>query len=423
MKVITKSISFLLFLTFSVNCFASSKEQSFNAKAAWEEIHGVLTEQYAYLDRPGVDVRHLFDEFERRAIATSNKREFADVIQMLLRHFYDPHLNLGPYDEHDFSVFPTGSDIRAEFINNKFVIEDVKADGAADLAGLRPGAEIIAIDDLPVRESIEKVFGRGIEQLFIEQINYGINVALGGLRNQRRTLTVKNHGKRQTFQLPASYQGITALAKGPTLISKKLQDIGYIRFNNSLGNSETVNAFQQAISALVDTKALIIDLRNTPSGGNTGVAEPILGHFVDKKTAYQRYQVRKVGESYEDAEMQTAFIHPTLPLYTKPVVVLAGRWTGSMGEGMTIGLDAIGALTVVGAPMADLLGGIKTVQLINSDTWMELGFERLYHIDGTFREDFVPHHMISPADRDAEGNDPALSLAKKLLSEYRAARE
>ncbi|WP_172449488.1 S41 family peptidase [Bowmanella denitrificans] len=412
-----KILATLLFSISLAGCFKTTEDDRFNAKDAWQVLESVLKQQYAYIDRPDFNAQKVFNEFQIRASEASTRQEFADISQMFLRHFLDPHLNLGPYDENDFSVFPTGSDIRAIYKHNEFIIEDVKADGAADLANIRPGAEVVTIDNLPVKEAVEKVFGRQFEQLSLQQINYGVNISLGGYRNRERTISLKHQGELKTYHLAASYDSINAIAKGPTLTYQELDGLGYIRFNNSLGNSDTVNAFKEAITALSETSALIIDLRNTPSGGNTAVAEPILGHFVDKKTVYQLYQRQEQGRSYKDADMEKAYAEPNAPHYTKPFVVLAGRWTGSMGEGMTIGLDAIGAVTVIGAPMADLLGGIKTVKLAKSDTWLELGFERLYHVNNTYREDFEPDVMISPADRDSNGNDPALSMAQKILNE------
>jgi carboxyl-terminal processing protease len=411
-----KILLLLLLTTFLASSFAITKANEFNAKGSWVELKSVLKQQYAYLDRPDFNVDALFNEFEVRAIDAKTKQEFADISQMLLRHFYDPHLNLGPYDENDFSVFPTGSDIRAVYVNSHFIIEDVKAGSAAAIAGIRPGAEILTIDDLPATKAVEKVFGKKLKQLSLEQVNYGVNISLGGLREKKRIITLKSQERSKTFHLASSYAWLDAIEDTPTLNYKKLNDVGYIRFNNSLGNSQTVDDFKEAISALSETNALIIDLRNTPSGGNTSVAEPILGHFVDKKTAYQLYQIQKVGVLYKDAIIETAYVAPNTPQYTKPFVVLAGRWTGSMGEGMTIGLDAIGAATVIGAPMADLLGGIKTIKLVESDTWIELGFERLYHVNNTYREDFEPHIMVNPTDLDVNGNDPALTRARQFLA-------
>jgi carboxyl-terminal processing protease len=72
-----------------------------------------------------------------------------------------------------------------------------------------------------------------------------------------------------------------------------------------------------------------------------------------------------------------------------PVTVLVGRWTGSMGEGLAIGFDAIGA-EVCGGPMAGLLGAIYDYRLERSGLVLKLPTERLYAVDGTPREAFVP---------------------------------
>ena len=402
---------------FLASCGKASKEADFNPNSAWQELENVLNGHYAYLERDDLNTLELFSDFKVQALKTKNEQEFQDVAQMLLRHFYDPHLNLGPYNNADYSVFPTGSDMRALQTDNKFIIEDVKAESDADRVGVKPGLEIIKVDGVPVAKALEDLFGKTLEQLSLKQINYGVNVVLGGIRNQKRVLEVRTDIGVKTIELASSYQWLDETEKGPALSYKKLDNIGYIRFNNSLGNSATIDMFKAAVIDLLETDALIIDLRNTPSGGNTGVAEPIMGHFVDKKAAYQRYQVQEEGLLYYQAKMKTAYVEPTLPHYNKPFVVLAGRWTGSMGEGMTIGLDAIGATAIIGAPMADLLGGIKTVTLEESNTWLELGFERLYHINNSFREDFTPNILINPADRDVGGRDPALTRAMVFLND------
>ncbi|HAC00436.1 MAG TPA: peptidase S41, partial [Brevundimonas sp.] len=72
-----------------------------------------------------------------------------------------------------------------------------------------------------------------------------------------------------------------------------------------------------------------------------------------------------------------------------PVVVRVGRWTGSMGEGLAIGLHAQGA-RVVGRPMAGLLGAIYDLRLPNSGLVIKIPVERLYAVDGTPREQFRP---------------------------------
>ncbi len=394
----------------------SPASQAINAERAWDELISVLKTDYAYLDSLDEDLNSLTADFRARALKASSAQEFIDLAQAFLRNFADPHLNLGPYDTEDYSVYPTGSDIYAKLVDGAAIIIDVKSASAAFEQGLHPGMTIHAINGLTIKQAIEDVAGRAKDKLSQEQQNYALNIALGGKRYQKRTLVVNDENGERQITLAASYTSINQLKNGPAVSFKAINDIGYIRFNNGLGNQDTVTQFRQAIADLKESQGYIIDLRNTPSGGNTGVAEPILAHFVNSEQVYQQYQTQIAGVPYQRAKMKQATVTSQAPLITKPFVVLAGHWTGSMGEGMTIGLDALGAKAVIGAPMADLLGGIKRVELTESGAWLELGFERLYHVDGSYREDFVPNIRLDSADTDEQGQDPALQSALKLLS-------
>ena len=184
--------------------------------------------------------------------------------------------------------------------------------------------------------------------------------------------------------------------------------IGFIRFNNSLRNSETVAAFNEALDSFESTEGLIIDLRNTPGGGNTGVAEPIMGRFVDTATAYQKTVLPDGTEI--DRETQ-----PTGPwTYTPPVVVLSGRWTGSMGEGMTIGFDGMQRATVLSSQMAGLAGGTDPIALDHTGLSLWLPVYDLRHLDGTPRHNWRPE-ALSVSD-NGNGPDLVLEQAQALLA-------
>jgi carboxyl-terminal processing protease len=60
-----------------------------------------------------------------------------------------------------------------------------------------------------------------------------------------------------------------------------------------------------------------------------------------------------------------------------------------MGEGLAIGFDAMGA-EVMGQEMAGLRGAIYDHRLEQSRLIIKLPTERLMHVDGTPREEFVP---------------------------------
>ncbi|WIO74679.1 S41 family peptidase [Porticoccaceae bacterium LTM1] len=406
----------LLILTFCL--LGSACSNAFDSGRAWEELITTLKSDYAYLDRLNSEFDSLDSQFRTKALATTSKQEFIDVSQSFLRNFRDPHLNLGPMDKDDYIVYPTGSDIYAEVNGNTALVVDIKSGSDAFNNGLRTGMTIKEIDGLNIHEAIEIVTGLSIEKLSLAQKNYALNIALGGKRYQQRSLITATDEGQNHYSLAASYDSINKLNDGPAISFKDINGIGYIRFNNSLGNLETVTEFEEAIQALKKSRAFILDLRNTPSGGNTGVAEPILGYFTDTEKVYQCYQTQTPGHSYTEATLQKAIAKPQAFYIDKPFVVLAGRWTGSMGEGMTIGLDALGAKAVIGSPMADLLGGIKKVELKQSGAWLELRFERLYHINGSFREDFIPDTLLDAADTNTQGKDPALMTAIEILNKH-----
>lgn len=81
-----------------------------------------------------------------------------------------------------------------------------------------------------------------------------------------------------------------------------------------------------------------------------------------------------------------------------------------MGEGLVIGLHAVGARTFT-SDKGELLGGLRTVDLPASGATLELGAEALFHVDGTPRAEFVGDVALASADRDAAGGDPAIAAA------------
>jgi carboxyl-terminal processing protease len=163
-----------------------------------------------------------------------------------------------------------------------------------------------------------------------------------------------------------------------------------IRFNDSLGDDRTVATFDAAMAGALPDQPIVLDLTDTASGGNTVVARAIMGWFVDAPTAYQ---IHNLPAEERETGVPRQWIEQVLPRPGKrhhgTVTVRVGRWTGSLGEGLAVGLDALGA-EVVGDPMAGLLGAIYDHRLANSGLVIKLPTERLYAVDGTPREDFRP---------------------------------
>lgn len=172
-------------------------------------------------------------------------------------------------------------------------------------------------------------------------------------------------------------------------------DIGYIKFNNSLGEPDVIQLFDSALYQLKNTKALIIDLRETPSGGNTFVAEGIMSRFIKTEMPYQKHILPDKDKKFKIKKSWFAIVSPRGSFtYEKQVIVLVNHWTGSMGEGIAIGFDALIKAKIVGTKMAGLNGAINRFQTSKTKIPYSFPTEQLYHINGTPREIFTPTTLI-----------------------------
>jgi carboxyl-terminal processing protease len=147
------------------------------------------------------------------------------------------------------------------------------------------------------------------------------------------------------------------------------------------------------------------------------VAKGILGRFVGREQPYQKHVL---PSEERDTGIRRSWLELVTPrgdfIYQRPVVVLVGRWTGSMGEGLAMGFDATGTGTVVGTAMAGLFGATFRIVLPRSGIGLNLPAERLYHVNGTPREAFLPKVLVDITRRDL-GEDPIVEVALRVLAQ------
>lgn len=375
----------------------------FDAVVAWSSFAKLLHEQYGYFDRPGVDGNAILSQFAERA---KTDKAFIDTLQLVSHNFADPHFIVGPFDNDDWSIIPTSSDLFGIYDGTSFRIEEVRAGGDALAKGVRPGMTVLHIDGQTPRAAIEEITGRNFAALSPIQIGFALNVALAGHRRQHRLLETAAGRSRYKFVLAAASDQAKRITDGPLLDVERQGSLGIIRINNSLGKQELIEQFSQALTTLKDTTTLVVDLRDTPSGGNTSVARGIMGHFVDHDLPYQMhvipFETRVLGPTRKYVE----YVAPFGLRYTGKVYVAGGHWTGSMGEGMMIGFDAIGA-TTIGSDLAHLLGGLSNETIDSSAAKIDLGTEQLFTVTGLARAAYRPQAYLAHAERDAS-TDPVL---------------
>lgn len=337
---------------------------------------------------------------QKQARSVSSEQDALSVFENLIDALYDPHASLGINSGQSPRLIPSGSDVWLEEKDSHIIVTGVRRNGGADKAGIHVGDIVTAINGQQPQAALCRRIHILCTSAPLIQRSWALNAAAAGYRHEARSLGIIRDVKHKTVALGDPTPNLSL----PPLTAQMLKGkVGYIRINNSLGNDATVAAFDEALERLRGARACILDLRDTPSGGNTSVAEPILGRFISVTQPYQRVIPL-------DQPAYNRQVNPHGPWTAKgPLIVLVGRWTGSMGEGMAIGVDAIGRGTVIGSHMAGLAGGTEGFILPATSIPVHFPTYNLAHLNGTLRHNWLP--PISVVADEGGGADSALMRA------------
>jgi len=357
-------------------------------RADAQSIERLIADAYAYRERfPGGAVP-MSERLRREADVVSDRRSLLRYAERALIALADHHAITGASFPESWAVVPSFSDLWIERSSGDFVITSVRRGSPAALAGVQPGDVLHAIGDVPAAEAI----GAFWRDLGLEpddgRAAFAARVLAAGRRNAHRRLVVRRGTALIPLDLPSLYS-LPRAERPPVSVAREGRGLR-IRFNDSLGETATIAAFDAAMAGARPGQPILLDLTDTPGGGNTMVARAILGWFVDRPRSYQ---VHNLPAEERRTGIARQWVEQVMPrpgkFHRGPVTVEVGRWTGSMGEGLAIGFDAVGG-RVTGTRMAGLLGAIYDHRLEHSGLVLKLPTERLTAVDGTPREDFVP---------------------------------
>ena len=362
----------------------------------------IVRQRYVYFDGKEAAWDAACADVPARMAMAATGPEQLRVLEDLIDVLYDPHVSFGTNSDVSPRLVPSGNDYWLEDGR----VTGVRPDSAAARAGLQVGDHVIAIDGQPLTDAVaERLRPAGTEPTEA-QLAWAANAAAAGYRGRARSVTVLRDGAALPLSLAGS---LPDTEYTPVMAERLAGNIGYIRFNNSLGDGNTVPAFDEAAASLKGARGWILDLRDTPGGGSTDIAEPVMGRFIREEAPYQTILP-------PDDEAWQKRVAPRAPVIDGPLAILVGRWTGSMGEGMAIGFDALRRGDVFGNEMAGLAGGVETFVLDRSGLAIRIPTYGLAHVDGTPRQDWRPPHPVL-ADNGA-GPDLALQAASDWINSH-----
>jgi C-terminal processing protease CtpA/Prc len=130
-------------------------------------------------------------------------------------------------------------------------------------------------------------------------------------------------------------------------VTERLEgNVGYLRFDGFVDPAECGSTIVTAMTALAETKALIIDLRENAGGGKAGSTPLLESYLFDRRTHLSDVRFRYTGETRERWTLDS--VAGARFGGEKPVYVLTSAHTLSAGEELAYDLHALKRATIVG---------------------------------------------------------------------------
>ena len=362
-------------------------------RSDFNELWKTINDNYAYLNQQKIDWQKVKDIYSALADTIKSDNSFISFLETVLNELHNGHNSLSTNLPTSNRLVPSGMDMYVEKMYGKYFITDIRKNFGAEQCGLTSGMQILKFNDESIDEQVEKFLPEYTNIYNHQMYQYAIDMLFAGTHNKPRKITAMLNGVKKDY-FPDDFK----ISDDKKLIEYKIlnDNIGYIKVNNSLYNFDLINKFDSILDSFIMLKGIILDVSETPSGGNTTVARAIMGRFIDSKLPYQTHEADEPG--YDTKQVWNEYVIPRKKIYKGKVVLMVGHWTGSMGEGIAIGFDAMKRVTVVGTKMAGLLGAIDGFKLTRTKIGFQISTERLYHINGTPRENYVPEILTKNSE-------------------------
>jgi carboxyl-terminal processing protease len=404
---IAKITFFFILTTLVSSSYAQPNHNEIREDLA--EILNDIEQNYVYLSEKNVDLECIKDHYSIQVDRIKSEEETVLFFEYLLDEFYDNHLMLMTNRESSYRLF---APIYLSLENDRAIVSSVWLSQSESFVQELIGAELVAFNGIALEEQIDGFPTHCQDKADPEVREWIVNKIISGRYNKPRILTLKMPDEKQFyFDLDR-----VEFHKNEGLLSQTVKDdTGIIRINNALGQDQLVNEFDNALNSLWDTKGLIIDLRNTLSGGDSYEARAIMGRFISERRPYQRHAFNEMGDNAPPVERSwVEYVSPRGTQYRKPVVVLVGRWTGSMGEGLAIGFEGMERAAIVGSKMRRLAGEVYDFGFVHQSYGYKLSTAKLYHVNGTIRENYVPTYFVPQTSLE---EDEVLNKGMDLIAQ------
>ncbi len=366
-----------------------------------------IDEGYAYFDNERPQWKRACEKWRPAAVRAATHAEFLSSLEGLVSELHDDNVTLSERSPGNARKLPWETDLYAVLRDNVALIDSVRTFGDSDVAGVRPGVVLLRIDDVPVEQAIRNRLGPGPHSK--RAMTWALRHVLAGPLSGAETITVRDGQATSTLRIERSPPQSRAI--GRPVYARRMgdgRDIGYLRVRIGADDAKLPGQFDAALENLLDTKGLIIDIRDHPGPGTADVTRAILSRFATTETAWQLRELPDGPRIFDT-------IAPRGTPYKGKIVVLVDRWTAAEGEAVATGLAAVANAHIVGTRMTGLRGRLREAKLPNSHVTVSFPAERVYLVSGERREAYVPEVLVDPGAPQGGPADPILYQALKVF--------
>lgn len=210
-------------------------------------IEKLINDNYAYLDRFEGGKAPVSTKLRAEAEQVADKRSLLRYAERALLLLADHHAITGSSRADSWALVPSYSDLWIEKRGNDYVIDAVRAGSPAARAGIAAGDRLVSVDGVPTAGGVNAFWADLGVFVTEERAAFAARILAAGRRDRPRRLTLRKGRAEPRLLEIASLYAAPRVDQPALSVASAGGDLR-IRFNDSLGNSATIAAFDAAMS-------------------------------------------------------------------------------------------------------------------------------------------------------------------------------
>lgn len=326
-------------------------------------------QNFVFMDKVKINWDSLYVSLMPRMMQAKGNHEAVKILQEMAAQLHDGHTYVYGLNQESSTV-----PMKTIRIGGRVYVSEVLS-SELQKRGMRRGQEIISINGMPVDEYVKKFklpYASSSTPQWTDHICYE-GFALAQINSDKSIVyRLKQDDSAIDVRYTAGESKWDLNTNRPLVDFSVLDDgIGYLRIS-SFESSKVTARFDSIYPALLNTRALIIDIRNN-GGGNSNFSDHIVRHFATDSLRSSSWQSPMYvpalvswgypAQWYRVASRKMAPINDK-QVYSRPVVLLVDNGTFSSAEDFCSLFRSIKRGKLIGQPTGGSTGNGVRIELI-----------------------------------------------------------